>query len=52
MAEEVLSDRALNRATLARPLLLERSVMTPVDAVRTGAAVRAEAGRLMEWLRG
>ena len=42
MAEEVLSDRALNRATLARQLLLERSTIAPVDTVRHLVGLQAQ----------
>jgi hypothetical protein len=45
MAEEgsVLSRRALNRATLARQLLLERSAMPPVEAVQHLVAMQSQA---------
>jgi hypothetical protein len=39
---ERLSTRALNRATLARQLLLERSAMTPLDAVRHLVGMQAQ----------
>jgi Winged helix DNA-binding domain len=39
---DVLSDRALGRATLARQLLLERSAMDPVDAVAHLVGLQAQ----------
>jgi hypothetical protein len=39
---DVLSDRALNRATLARQLLLERSSMRPIDAVEHLVGLQAQ----------
>jgi hypothetical protein len=42
MAADVLSDRALNRATLARQLLLERSPMAPMDAVEHLVGLQAQ----------
>ena len=40
--DEVLSRRALNRATLARQLLLERSTSTPLEAVRRLVGMQAQ----------
>jgi hypothetical protein len=40
--DEVLSRRALNRATLARQLLLEPSAMTPLGAVRHLVGMQAQ----------
>ncbi len=42
MAADLLSDRALNRATLARQLLLERSSMAPVAAVEHLVGLQAQ----------
>ena len=42
MPPDVLSDRALNRATLARQLLLERSAMTPDVAVEHLVGLQAQ----------
>jgi len=42
MAEEVLSRRALNRATLARQMLLEREPMAPYDAVHGLVGLQAQ----------
>jgi hypothetical protein len=42
MSGTVLSARALNRATLARQLLLERSDMDPVAAVERLAGLQAQ----------
>ena len=42
MSSDVLSDRALNRATLARQLLLERSAMTPDVAVEHLVGLQAQ----------
>ncbi|HYI34181.1 MAG TPA: winged helix DNA-binding domain-containing protein [Glaciibacter sp.] len=42
MAAPVISQRALGRATLARQLLLERSPMAPVDAVRHLVGLQAQ----------
>lgn len=42
MGEEVLSRRALNRATLARQMLLERERMTPYEAVRRLVGLQAQ----------
>jgi hypothetical protein len=39
---EVLGERALNRATLARQLLLERADVTPCDAVRHLVGLQAQ----------
>jgi hypothetical protein len=40
--EVVLSDRALNRATLARQALLEREATTPADLIERFAGVQAQ----------
>ncbi|HTI30245.1 MAG TPA: winged helix DNA-binding domain-containing protein [Methylomirabilota bacterium] len=42
MALEHLSNRQLNRATLARQMLLERVAMTPYDAVRDLVGLQAQ----------
>ena len=42
MAPEHLSNRQLNRATLARQMLLERVAMTPYDAVRDLVGLQAQ----------
>jgi hypothetical protein len=42
MGVEVLSREALNRATLARQMLLERVAMTPYDAVRHLVGLQAQ----------
>ena len=42
MAVEQLSNRQLNRATLARQMLLERVAMTPYDAVRDLVGLQAQ----------
>jgi hypothetical protein len=42
MGDEVLSRRALNRATLARQMLLERERMTPYDAVHRLVGLQAQ----------
>jgi len=42
MAAEVLSQRALNRATLARQLLLERSSLTPTAAIEHLIGLQAQ----------
>ena len=39
---EVLGERALNRATLARQLLLERADVAPLDAVRHLVGLQAQ----------
>jgi hypothetical protein len=39
---EVLSDRALNRATLARQLLLERSPLDPLSAIQHLVGLQAQ----------
>ncbi len=39
---EVLGRRALNRATLARQLLLDRSLLAPLDAVRHLVGLQAQ----------
>ncbi|QWF78375.1 winged helix DNA-binding domain-containing protein [Amycolatopsis sp. CA-230715] len=43
MTSSVLSSRALNRATLARQLLLRRSPMSALDAIRHLAGLQAQA---------
>ncbi len=40
--DEVLSQRALNRATLARQLLLERAGLTPLDTVEHLVGMQAQ----------
>jgi hypothetical protein len=40
---EVLSRRRLNRATLARQLLLERAATTPIDAIELLGGMQAQA---------
>ena len=45
MAVTVLDTRALNRATLARQLLLERERMPPLDAVRRLVGLQAQVPR-------
>lgn len=42
MTADVLSPRTLNRTSLARQLLLERSTMAPVDAVRHLVGLQAQ----------
>src|SRR6478672_11799716 len=42
MATAVLSDRALNRATLSRQLLLRRASLAPDDAVRQLVGLQAQ----------
>src|SRR4051812_886499 len=42
---DVLSREALNRATLARQLLLTRSTMTPLDAVKHLVGLQAQVPR-------
>ncbi|MGH2686453.1 MAG: winged helix DNA-binding domain-containing protein [Actinomycetota bacterium] len=42
MAQEVLTDRVLSRATLARQLLLERSTLAPTDAVAHLVGLQAQ----------
>ena len=42
MPPDVLSARALNRATMARQLLLERAPMTALDAVRHLVGMQAQ----------
>ena len=42
MSRPILSTRALNRATLARQLLLERSTTAPLDAVRQLVGLQAQ----------
>jgi hypothetical protein len=42
MSGDLLSNRALNRATLARQLLLERSAMAPLDAVEHLVGLQAQ----------
>ena len=42
VAADVLSDRALNRATLERQLLLQRSTMAPLDAVEHLIGLQAQ----------
>lgn len=43
MAGPILSDRALNRALLARQLLLERVTLSPVDTVRHLVGMQGQA---------
>ena len=45
MTERQLSLRALNRATLARQLLLDRSALTPAQAIAHLAGLQAQAPR-------
>jgi hypothetical protein len=45
MAADVLSDRALNRATLARQLLLKRSALAPIEAVTHLVGLQAQNPR-------
>lgn len=42
MAERILTNRELNRATLARQLLLERSSLSPLDALKQLAGLQAQ----------
>ena len=42
MAERILTNRELNRATLARQLLLERSTLSPLDALQQLAGLQAQ----------
>ncbi|MGH8823724.1 MAG: winged helix DNA-binding domain-containing protein [Jiangellaceae bacterium] len=42
MSADLLSNRALNRATLARQLLLDRSTMTPLEAVEHLVGLQAQ----------
>src|SRR5947207_3228262 len=42
MAERILTLAELNRATLARQLLLERSTLSPLDAVQQLAGLQAQ----------
>src|SRR5579859_2152985 len=42
MAERILSLRELNRATLARQLLLERAALTPLEAIRQIAGLQGQ----------
>lgn len=44
-SSEVLSNRALNRATLARQMLLERAAVTPAVAVQRLAGMQAQEPR-------
>lgn len=45
MSPDVLTPRALNRATLARQLLLERSSLAPIDAVTHLIGLQAQVPR-------
>jgi hypothetical protein len=45
VAADVLDARALNRATLARQLLLERAAVPPLDAVRRLVGLQAQVPR-------
>ena len=45
MPRPILSTRVLNRATLARQLLLERSTISPLDAVRQLVGLQAQVPR-------
>ena len=42
MSTEVLGDRALNRATLARQLLLRRAALSPLEAVKHLVGMQAQ----------
>jgi hypothetical protein len=42
MAERILTLRELNRATLARQLLLERASLTPLDAIKRLAGMQSQ----------
>ena len=42
MGGDVLSDRALNRATLARQLLLRRSSLSPLQAIEQLVGLQAQ----------
>ena len=42
MSTEVLGDRALNRATLARQLLLRRAALSPLEAVEHLVGMQAQ----------
>lgn len=49
MGLEVLSQRQLNRATLARQMLLERAQMAPYEAVRHLVGLQAQTPQ--SWYR-